>query len=303
MKTSKHGIKLIEAREGIRLKVYRDSKGLPTVGVGHLIVPEDGLKVGNVITQEQCDAFLAEDLKKAEAPVNAVGVPLKQWQFDALVSLVVNIGGGGFSRSSVRKRLQAKDYNGAAKAMMMWVTPREITGRRQTEQNQFLHPDHFYTSAAEPKPDTAQTATEAAGVGSPNAADLSSAEQPPTNTQVIETEKTVETGDSTFTEKIVAKAETAGDKFQSFQGVLDKFGFSIPDAKASLGTKLMVGVKFALGGVMLVWGALKEHPEYFIIAALLIGLAVLLWDRSRKRVVEQKQGMPVDVAKAIVEAK
>lgn len=150
MKTSPHGITLLENREGIRLKVYRDSRGFPSVGVGHLIVPADHLKVGDTITQAQCDAFLAQDIKQCEDAVNAVGVPLTQWQFDALSSLCFNIGVGqkGFKGSTVRKRLVAKDYNGAAQAMLMWRKPPEIIGRRQTEVNQFLHPDHWYSAAS-----------------------------------------------------------------------------------------------------------------------------------------------------------
>lgn len=180
MKTSKHGITLIEGREGIRLKVYRDSKGLPTVGVGHLVVPADGLKVGDKITQDQCDTFLANDLKTAENAVNkAVNVPLTQNQFDALVSFTVNIGASGFRGSAVVAKLNAKDYNGAAEALMHWVKPVEITGRRKTEQKQFLTPDPI-SAAQEPKAGTAQTPTEDAGGGTPTAETPTSTEPPPT---------------------------------------------------------------------------------------------------------------------------
>lgn len=145
MRISPHGITLLENREGIRLKVYRDSKGIPTVGVGHVCLPADNLKVGDHITQAQCDAFLAQDVVKCENAVNGVNVPLTQWQFDALVSFIFNIGVGGFNGSSVKRHLKAKEYAKAAQSMMMWVKPPEITGRRQTEVNQFLHPDHFYS--------------------------------------------------------------------------------------------------------------------------------------------------------------
>jgi GH24 family phage-related lysozyme (muramidase) len=155
MKTSEHGVKLIEQREGIRFTVYLDTKKIPTVGVGHVVLPQDNLKVGDRITQEQCDAFLEHDLGKCEAAVNAVGVELTQWQFDALVSLVFNIGEGegGFLTSTVRKDLVAKNYKAAAEAILMWNEPPEIRGRRRTEYNQFREPDYFYkSSAAGPSP-------------------------------------------------------------------------------------------------------------------------------------------------------
>lgn len=133
---------MIEAREGIVLHVYRDSRGLPTCGCGHLIVAADGLKVGDKITQEQCDAFLRQDLAITEHAIDTlVTVPLSQNQKDSLCSFIFNIGMGGFKKSTVLRRLNAKDYNGAAQAMMMWVKPPEITGRRRTEVKQFLTPD------------------------------------------------------------------------------------------------------------------------------------------------------------------
>lgn len=141
MKTSHTGITAIEGREGIRFTVYLDSKRLPTVGVGHLVLKSDNLKVGDKITQEQCDAFLEKDLSIAENAINnLVHIPLSQNQFDALVSFVINIGTGkkGFAGSTVLRDLNKKDFAGAANALMLWVKPIEIKGRRRSEQKQFL---------------------------------------------------------------------------------------------------------------------------------------------------------------------
>ena len=52
-------------REGKVLDVYLDSLGKPTVGVGHLIVPSDGLQVGDTITDDQCLEFLDKDSEEA----------------------------------------------------------------------------------------------------------------------------------------------------------------------------------------------------------------------------------------------
>jgi GH24 family phage-related lysozyme (muramidase) len=53
--------KLIVLREGQKNVVYRDSLGKPTVGIGHLVVPDDALNVGDRITDEQVDAFFKKD--------------------------------------------------------------------------------------------------------------------------------------------------------------------------------------------------------------------------------------------------
>lgn len=54
-------IKHLKHREGERLTVYKDSEGYPTVGVGHLVRPEDNLKVGDKISQKRSDMFLDRD--------------------------------------------------------------------------------------------------------------------------------------------------------------------------------------------------------------------------------------------------
>ena len=139
MKTSKAGITAIEAREGVRLKAYRDTKGILTIGVGHTSAAGDpSVRAGMCITHDECDTILSRDLADCEAAVNsAVKIKITQGEFDALVSLAFNIGTGGFVKSSVVKRLNAGDRKGAAAAIMMWNKPPEIIGRRTSEMRQF----------------------------------------------------------------------------------------------------------------------------------------------------------------------
>ena len=59
--------KFIESREGKRYDVYLDSVGKPTVGIGHLVLPEDKLKVGDRVTDEQIATWFAKDSSKAKA--------------------------------------------------------------------------------------------------------------------------------------------------------------------------------------------------------------------------------------------
>lgn len=140
MKTSAAGRAAIAQREGNKLKAYRDTKGIWTIGVGHTAAAgAPAPKAGMTITAAQSDEILSRDLADTEAAVNsAIKVPVSQKQFDAMVSLAFNIGSGGFKKSTVVKRLNAGDVAGAASAFMMWNKPPEIIGRRQTEQKQFL---------------------------------------------------------------------------------------------------------------------------------------------------------------------
>lgn len=86
---------LIKHFEDCRLTVYADSAGLPTVGVGHLVRPEDNLKLGDKITQEQADRLLDLDLYDAEMRVKKA-IPdlyytLTQNEKEALISLAFNL--------------------------------------------------------------------------------------------------------------------------------------------------------------------------------------------------------------------
>lgn len=109
---------LIE-EEGVRYVVYRDVAGYPTVGVGHLIDPSDGLRVGDRVNKSQVLQFLDIDLREAEQQVaDLVGdLPLHQHEFDALVDLLFNVGPGNVSeRESPRLNaaIAAGDYQGIA---------------------------------------------------------------------------------------------------------------------------------------------------------------------------------------------
>lgn len=86
-------------RNGFILKVYKDSRGLPTVGSGHLVIAGEKLKVGDKITEEKAKTLLKTDLATAERAVNnCVKIPLFQHEYDALVSLAFNTGANGASK-------------------------------------------------------------------------------------------------------------------------------------------------------------------------------------------------------------
>lgn len=140
MKTSSAGIELIKKFEGVKLRAYLDSVNIPTIGVGHI----KGVKMGDVITMEQADAFLANDLKAAESAINnCVKVLLEQHQFDALASWTFNLGGGALAGSTMLKCLNAKQFDQAADEMLKWnkAGGRVIPGlvkRRIAERMLFL---------------------------------------------------------------------------------------------------------------------------------------------------------------------
>ena len=75
-----------------------------------------------VITKEQAEAFLRQDIAAVENVVNAECLNLRQCQFDALVSFVFNVGGGNFRRSTLLKKIKANpDDNSIMDEFLRWV--------------------------------------------------------------------------------------------------------------------------------------------------------------------------------------
>ncbi|MDR0449164.1 MAG: lysozyme [Rickettsiales bacterium] len=109
MRTSETGLGLIKKHEGLRLAPYKCPAGLWTIGYGHLILP--GENFGGPITQEEASGLLRKDIETAEtAIVKNVLVPLKQNRFDALVSLVFNIGAAAFRDSTILRYVNNPDF-------------------------------------------------------------------------------------------------------------------------------------------------------------------------------------------------
>ena len=121
MKISERGKDLIRLFEGCRLTAYDDGVGVWTIGYGHTA----GVKPGDEITQEQADEWFSEDCAVASEQFSKniqsiVKVEINQNQFDALVSLAYNIGVGALSRSTLLRKLNEGDYQGAAEQFDVW---------------------------------------------------------------------------------------------------------------------------------------------------------------------------------------
>lgn len=119
MKTSETGIALIKHYEGLQLNPYICPAGKATIGYGHT---GPDVVFGITITEADADKLLREDLHFAERGVETyVRVPLTQGQFDALVSFTYNLGVGAMRDSTLLKKVNAMDFEGAAAEFGKWV--------------------------------------------------------------------------------------------------------------------------------------------------------------------------------------
>ena len=158
MQTSANGRKLIESFEGLFLQAYDDAndkivqrgdvvRGTLTIGYGHTSAAgPPAVYVGMTITKDVADAILAADLASVEIEVaHLVTVPLNQNQFDALVSFQFNTGWLAHPQCSLRRQLNAGNYNIAAQDFMLYdeAQGKVLAGlerRREAERELFLQP-------------------------------------------------------------------------------------------------------------------------------------------------------------------
>ena len=139
MNISEKGLELIKHFEGCELEAYKCAAGVWTIGYGHIKTAEEG----KVITQEEADALLGEEIVEYEDYVKAaVKVELNQDQFDALVSWTFNLGTGNLNASTMLKVVNAGDFEGVPAQIKRWnkAGGKVLEGlirRREAEANLF----------------------------------------------------------------------------------------------------------------------------------------------------------------------
>lgn len=137
------GLAIIKEREGCKLQVYTCDGGKRTIGWGHVVpdfTPDDF-----AITQELADAWLETDIEKTQhdLAIATQHIILTDNQWSALVSFCFNVGIGNFLSSTMRRKLNAGDYEGAANEFPKWVYAKgkKLAGlvkRREKEKSLFL---------------------------------------------------------------------------------------------------------------------------------------------------------------------
>ena len=159
MKTSPKGREFIAAYEGVVLRAYKCAAGVWTVGIGHTAAAGPPIPFpGMTITREEAFSIFEKDLEVFELGVEAaVNIPLRQSEFDALVSLAFNIGLGAFARSTLVRKLNASrnpaERIEAYKNIMSWdkvrgKPVRGLTLRRQDEFDLAVYGDYAVRNGA-----------------------------------------------------------------------------------------------------------------------------------------------------------
>ena len=130
---------MLKHHEGVRYKPYQCPAGLWTIGVGHVMYPEQARIPSSVEgmaqrkawplryadnrkwSEEEVDSILAKDVVRFERGVERyVSIRLSQNEFDALVSFSFNLGLGVLQRSTIRQALNRGDKITAIQSLLKY---------------------------------------------------------------------------------------------------------------------------------------------------------------------------------------
>jgi lysozyme len=142
---------LIKNFEGKKLKAYKDSVGIWTIGFGSIYNIDENrpVKQGDVISEETALRWLRYEIAQKQIDIKKlIKVPVTQNQLDSITSLVFNIGTNSFKKSTLLKLLNAgTDKKTVADQFLRWnkgtidgklqVIP-GLTNRRILERELFL---------------------------------------------------------------------------------------------------------------------------------------------------------------------
>lgn len=135
------GLLALGAHEALRTEAYLDPVGIPTLCYGST----KGVRMGDSRTKQECVTMLHTEAQEfANGVARLTTVPLTQPMMDSLTSFTYNVGLGAYSTSTLRRKLNAGDYCGAADQFPRWNKAggrvlRGLTKRRADERAVFLH--------------------------------------------------------------------------------------------------------------------------------------------------------------------
>lgn len=114
-------VELTAPSEGLYLTPYKDPVGLTTICLGHLV--KKGEVVKKEYTVDECAMIFVKDFKEHEVLLDKmVKVPYRSpWMKAALTDFTFNKGSGNVSSSTLLKKLNSKDYDGACQELTKWV--------------------------------------------------------------------------------------------------------------------------------------------------------------------------------------
>lgn len=141
-------VDLVKKWEGFRAEAYRDAVGVWTIGYGTTAMAGLGItpRPGLTITEAEAETYLRMGLEKfAKAILPYIIAPVNDNEFGAMLSLAYNIGPTAFKRSTLLRKFNEGDKEGAAREFLRWNLAggkvlNGLTNRRNDEVALFKTP-------------------------------------------------------------------------------------------------------------------------------------------------------------------
>jgi lysozyme len=157
MNISPQAVEMVKHHEGVRFKPYRCPAKLWTIGVGHVLYP-DQAKIpmdqrgayplrpedNRTFSKDEVDGILRSDLQRFERGVaQLISTRLTQGQFDACVSFAFNVGLGTLQRSTFRQKVIRGEKDAAIASLLQYCKAggkvlRGLENRRKDEAALFM---------------------------------------------------------------------------------------------------------------------------------------------------------------------
>lgn len=270
MKLSDQGLLEIAEHEGIVPAPYRDSVGVWTFGVGHTrgagnpdpaILPRGMPRDVDAAIDDALDLF-RHDIATYEARVNAnIKVPLKQHEFDALVSFDFNT--GGIHRAKLTAAINAGDP-GASRHFFGWLQPPEVRGRRTAERRLFETGDYAANGDAIVVWNVDGNGKLRGALKTIHGADLlarmnrpAPAPAEPEAPGINDTEGNTTMTTLSGTKSFLTSKGVWGGLIALAGGGLGIGGYTLSETDAASAVELVTGIVSAVGGLWAIYGRIK----------------------------------------------
>ena len=145
---SKFAINLIKEFEGFKDYAYIDTDGTPVIGYGLSRIGGLPVQIGDRISTTQADAALKAHIREIHQELEQIiKVDLSDRQLSALTSIAFNVGVDNIKNSTLVRKINTKDYAGAADEFLRWdkanlqgalVQLPGLSRRRAAERQLFL---------------------------------------------------------------------------------------------------------------------------------------------------------------------
>lgn len=228
LELSAEGERHLKAFEGLRLRAYRDPKGILTIGYGTTAASGVPVEPGMTITREQATEYMRRTVRAIYGAKvkELVRVSLLQGEYDALVGFVYNVGPAAFANSRLLRWLNKGDYASVPAELLRWCDPKNpavtagLLRRRRAEGDMWARAGRrnrasFVGDVAALEIGTAPTSEESS---IDEIVDLRAAPTPPTSSKSPLQSTTVGAAGAVA----VSTTTLVADKYETIQGFIDK---------------------------------------------------------------------------------